>query len=100
MALGVVPLIVDYAGPGELVTPETGLAVPLGLREQIIADLGATLDRVIADPSTLPDMAERAYTRAHTMFTWPAKAQQMLRLYHWVLNPEGPAPDLLTGSNA
>ncbi|MEO9576816.1 MAG: glycosyltransferase [Tateyamaria sp.] len=97
MALGVVPLIVDYAGPSELVTPDTGLTVPIGPRAQIIVSLGATLDRIIADPSTLPVMADRAYTRAQTLFTWPAKAQQILRLYDWVLHPDGSPPDLLSG---
>lgn len=95
MALGVVPLIVDYAGPGELVTPDTGLTVPIGPRAQIVADLGAVLERVIADPSALPAMAVRAHTRARTLFTWPAKAEQVLRLYDWVLHPNGPPPDLL-----
>ena len=96
MALGVVPLIVDYAGPGELVTPQTGLTVPIGPRAQIVADLGATLDRLVADPTMLPDMADRAYARAQTLFTWPAKAQQILRAYDWVLNSDGPPPDLLS----
>ncbi|MEL7255318.1 MAG: glycosyltransferase [Pseudomonadota bacterium] len=95
MALGVVPLIVDYAGPGELVTPETGLTVPIGPRAQIIADLRAKLDQLVADPSDLPAIADRAYERARTKFTWPAKAQQILRAYEWALTPDGTPPTLV-----
>ncbi len=95
MALGVVPLIVDYAGPGELVTPDTALTVPIGRRDQIIADLGATFDRIVADPSGLPEMGARAYERAQAHFTWPAKAQQILRAYEWALAPVGNPPELI-----
>ena len=43
MALGVVPVIVDYAGPGELVTPETGFKIPLGTRAEIVAGFRTVL---------------------------------------------------------
>lgn len=89
MALGVVPLIIDYAGPGELVTLDTGLSVPIGSRAQIVAEFGAVLGRVIADPSGLPDMADRAHQRAQEFFTWSAKARQIRAVYDWVLGPGG-----------
>ena len=95
MALGVVPLVVDYAGPGELVTQDTGLTVPIGSRDQIVADLAVALDRVVADPSNLPAMASAAYVRAHGLFTWSAKAQQFLDVYRWVMNPTQPVPVLV-----
>jgi glycosyltransferase involved in cell wall biosynthesis len=95
MALGVVPLIVDYAGPGELVTEGTGLKVPIGPRAQIVADLRAALERIAADPSDLPAMAARAHARAHDHFTWPAKARQMAEVYDWVLGLRPDRPDLI-----
>ncbi len=39
MACGVVPIVVDYAGPGELVTDATGFRISMGSREQIVMDL-------------------------------------------------------------
>lgn len=95
MALGVVPLVVDYAGPGELVTPQTGLTVPIGPRAQIVRNLEARLAALVADPSGLPAMAERAHARAHELFTWPAKARQLAQVYDWVLHPGRPLPDLI-----
>ena len=98
MALGVVPMVVDYAGPGELVTAETGFKIPLGPRDRIVAGLRDALDRVLADPTVLPGLARAARAKAMEDFTWPAKARQIARVYDWILagKPE-PAPVLLAG---
>ena len=84
MALGVVPVIVDYAGPGELVTPETGFAVPIGTRDQIIPALARVLEDVLADRTVLPAIAARARQRVSDDFTWPAKARKVARIYETV----------------
>lgn len=39
MALGTVPLVVDYGGPGELVSGDTGHTIPIGTRPEIVAGL-------------------------------------------------------------
>jgi glycosyltransferase involved in cell wall biosynthesis len=93
MALGVVPLVVDYAGPGELVTQATGLTVPIGPRAQIVSDLRFILERLSADPSELPGMACRARARVHDLFTWPAKARQIVQVYEWVLGWRSDPPE-------
>jgi glycosyltransferase involved in cell wall biosynthesis len=93
MALGVVPLVVDYAGPGELVTEETGIKVPIGPRPRVVSGLRAALERIAADPSGLPAMAARAHARAHGLFTWPAKARQVAEVYDWVLGRREARPD-------
>ncbi|KUF10162.1 glycosyltransferase family 4 protein [Pseudoponticoccus marisrubri] len=81
MALGVVPLIVDYAGPGELVTAETGLKVPCGPREEIIAGFRSALEKLVADPTHLPGMAAAARDRVQRHFTWQRKARQVAQVY-------------------
>ncbi len=85
MALGLVPIVVDYGGPGELVTDQTGYRVPIGPREAIVASLRARLENLVADPSAIRVMGERARRRAHTLFTWDAKARQILEVYRWAL---------------
>jgi glycosyltransferase involved in cell wall biosynthesis len=94
MALGVVPVIVDYAGPGELVTPETGITVPIGSRAEIVKALQGRLETVCDDPSTLPAMAAAGRARVAERFTWAAKARQVAQVYDWVLGrrPDRPAP--------
>lgn len=84
MALGLVPLIVDYAGPGELVTPETGIKVPIGPRAAIIKGFRTALKAAVADPAQLIPMSEAARLRVQNDFTWQAKARQVAQIYDWV----------------
>src|SRR5262249_34858853 len=60
MALGLVPIVVDYGGPGELTTHDTGIKVPLGSRADIVRGLRAALERIAADPYRLRDLSIRA----------------------------------------
>lgn len=84
MALGLVPVIVNYGGPGELVSPDTGYALPLGTRAQIIASFRETLERLARDPSGVRAMGERGRRDVFERFTWEAKARQVLEVYDWV----------------
>ncbi len=94
MALGVPPLVVDYAGPGELVGAGLGFKIPLSDRAGIIATLRAELERLAAAPALLAETgaAARAHVEAH--FTWAAKAAQIARVHEWLLTG-GERPVLL-----
>ena len=98
MALGVVPVIVDYAGPGELVVEGTGYKVPIGPRAQIVEEFGKQLEAIVSNPETLLSVAARAYTRAHEHFTWVAKACQIAEVYDWVLGSRAERPDPIPSS--
>ena len=99
MALGVVPVVADYAGPGELVTPEVGYKIAMGWRDEIIARLRSCLEEIIADPSALPGRAAAARARALSLFTWAAKAEQIRVLYDAILQaPKDPPPQIFPGS--
>jgi glycosyltransferase involved in cell wall biosynthesis len=93
MALGLVPVVVAYGGPAELVTPATGFSIPIGPRQQIVDQLSATLRRLADDPAPLRSMGRRARQRALRLFTWEAKARQCLEVYRWVLGERPDKPD-------
>ncbi|WP_417524603.1 glycosyltransferase [Marinovum sp.] len=95
MALGLVPMIVDYAGPGELVTQGTGIKIPLGPRAAIIKGFRTALKQVAADPRQLQPMAEAARSRVFDHFTWQAKARQVAQVYGWAMAPATARPDPL-----
>ncbi len=92
MATGLVPIVMDYGGPGELVSPQTGFAIPMGPRAHIIEQFRATLSRLVANPEVIPQMGAKARERVLTHFTWDAKAAQVLEVYRWVLG-ERAKPD-------
>ncbi len=96
-ALGLVPVIVDYAGPGELVVPGTGYKVPIGPRDEIIAGFRRVLEEITSDSSALPQIAQAGRDRVNRFYTWPAKAAQIAEIYDWVLgrrtDKPNPIPD-------
>ena len=85
MALGVVPVVVGYAGPNELVSDATGIRVPVGPRASIVAGFRRTFEELLAAPERLAEMAAAGRRRVEEQFTWEAKARQTLEVYRWVL---------------
>lgn len=97
MALGVVPLVVDYAGPGELVADGTGLKVPCGTRDEIVRDFAAALETLAQAPDALAPMAAAARKLVEDRFLWSRKADQVAQVYDWLLSDTpGPAPTPLS----
>lgn len=97
MSIGVVPVVVNYGGPGELVTPESGFRVPVDSRACIVAGFRDTVGRVLAAPGVLAAMSSAARERVARHFTWEAKAAQILKVYEWVLAPGLPRPAFRLG---
>ena len=81
MALGVVPVVVDYAGPGELVTEATGFKVPIGTRQDIVAGFRAVLGRLAANRSEVHVRSDQARQCVAQDFVWSAKARRVVEIY-------------------
>ncbi len=84
MALGLVPVVLDYAGPAELVAPGTGLTVPMGGRRDVVRGFAAGFETLLGAPPALQALARRAQAHVFERFTWDAKARQTLEIYDWV----------------
>lgn len=93
MAVALVPVVVDYGGPGEMVTHSTGCAVPIGTRAEIVQGFREVLSDLAANPDKINDLGQRARQRVLNQFTWNAKAQQTLEIYRWVLGERHEKPD-------
>lgn len=93
MAVGVVPVIVNYGGPAELVTERTGWALSMGSRHEIVDRLRSLLAELADHPEQIEARSAAARQRAHRFFSWSAKAEQVLTVYEWVLDPALPKPD-------
>lgn len=86
MATGVVPLVVDYAGPGELVDDQVGVKVPMGPREQIVAGFRRALDALQRDAASVARMSRNGRERVQEQFTWEAKARRVHEVYDSILS--------------
>lgn len=93
MALGIVPVVVDYAGPAELVTDDVGFKIRLGARQQIVEELRRTVEDICERPGVIERKAQAAVQRARTLFTWEAKARQIAQIYAWLQIRDGQKPD-------
>jgi glycosyltransferase involved in cell wall biosynthesis len=84
MAVGTVPIVVNYAGPAELVTGATGYLIDLGKRQEIVERFRTVLSDIAEHPEQLAAKSALGVRRAIEQFTWSAKAQQILQVYDWL----------------
>ncbi len=92
MALGLVPIVVDWGGPPELVPESCGFVVPMGSRESIVEQYRKLLLKLAQERSSLASFARNAEQHVRQFFTWEAKAAQILEIYRWVLGQRTDKP--------
>lgn len=94
MAIGLVPVVADYGGPGELAGGGRGLTVPMGTREEVIAGTRKALEWLVEHQAEIPARGRAARQWSIDNLTWPAKARNMAKIYAWVAgdDPAKPAP--------
>jgi glycosyltransferase involved in cell wall biosynthesis len=92
MALGLVPIVVDYGGPGEIVTDNTGFRLPIGSRESIVANLTGLLSELADGRHDLTRLAANGLERVQSLYTWKRKAEQLSEVYEWVCGERAAAP--------
>jgi glycosyltransferase involved in cell wall biosynthesis len=92
MACGVVPVVADYGGPGELVDADSGFALPMGNRGALVKRLHAQVNAIAAGEYDLELMSQKARERIEKYYGWDAKAQQVTEVYRWLLDPKGKTP--------
>ena len=93
MACGIVPVVVDYAGPSELVDESCGYLIKLGNQREIETRLKALIEKIIANPGELADKSKNGILKIKEKFTWHSKAENTLKIYSWVLG-ESEKPEL------
>lgn len=95
MALGLVPVVIGYGGPAELIPDGCGTIVPMGNREEIISSFRQALAGLTDNPAAVHATGLRAQRHVRAHFTWSAKARQLLKVYRWSLQGSpAPKPDL------
>lgn len=88
MAMGLVPVIADYAGPSELVDDSVGYKIAMGTRAELIQGFREKFIDLLNAPLELAAKSSAAINKAFTQYTWQAKARQIVGHYESLLEHE------------
>ncbi len=93
LAVGAVPLVADFGGPGDTVHPEVGCKVALTNEGDVVSQLEKLLGEFVNDADFLERLRQQGMAYARECLTWDAKARSVTEIMHWAIG-RGPKPDL------
>jgi len=94
MACGLPCVVVDYGGPGGLVSANIGVKVPLADKASITRGFATEMERLARDPERRQRMGSAAARYAVDEYSWDAKARKVLLVYDWILGRSAKKPEL------
>ena len=94
LAVGAVPVVVDFGGPGDTVNPDVGYKVPMANESEIVAEIEKILANLAENRDTVDRLRQQGMAYARETLTWEAKAQSTTRVLYWALG-RGPQPRLV-----
>lgn len=93
LASGVVPVVADFGGPGDIVHPGVGYKVPLTDESDVVSQIEKILRDLAGNRDLLNRLRQQGVSYARERLTWDAKAQSVARVLNWAVR-RGPKPDL------
>jgi len=94
LAMGAVPIVADFGGPGDIIHPEIGFKVPLTNEEDVVFQIEAILSNLHGDRGLLERLRQQGMRYARECLSWERKAQVTSQILTWAVG-QGPKPDLL-----
>src|SRR5262245_35045525 len=85
MAAALPAIVVDYGGPGEVVTDETGIRLPMCRRDELIPRLRSVMEALAGNAERCRTMGAAAVRLVREQYLWSAKADRLVRFYREVL---------------
>ena len=96
LAVGAVPVVADFGGPGDIVHPEIGSKVPLTNENDLVVQLERVLTGLAHNPNLLSRLRQQGMSYAQERLTWAAKAESITRILNWAVHrgrkPNMPSP--------
>lgn len=91
LTVGAVPVVADFGGPGDVVKPDVGYAIPMVNEEQMVSHIQSVLKMLSDDPSGLEAMRRRGMEYARATLTYDARARVLTDISRWAMG-SGPKP--------
>jgi len=93
LAMGAVPVVVDFGGPGDIVNPEIGFKVSLTNEDDVVSQIEKVLAKLAKDRELLERLRQQGMRYARECLSWDRKAQLVTEILCWAAR-RGPKPDL------
>jgi glycosyltransferase involved in cell wall biosynthesis len=93
LSMGVVPVVADFGGPGDVVHPGVGCKVRLTDEADVVSQIEEILRGFTQDRDRLERLRLQAVSYARESLSWDAKAQTLTLIMRWALR-QGPKPAL------
>jgi starch synthase len=93
MARGVVPIVVRYGGPSDLVEEGYGISLALKNEPDTIQDLERVLKELVKNPDRIRQLGGAARAKARSTFTWERKTELLAAVMNHAMGV-GPRPAL------
>ena len=93
LAMGAVPVVADFGGPGDIVHPEIGFKVPLTNEEDVVLQIEKILAKLVNNRELLERLRQQGMRYARECLSWDRKAQIVTEILCWAAR-QGPKPDL------
>jgi len=93
LAIGAVPVVTDFGGPGDIVNPQVGYKIALMNEDDLILKLGSVLRHLADDRNHLETLRREGMAYAREHLTWDGKARVVSRVLRWATG-QGPKPAL------
>ena len=93
LALGVVPIVVDYGGPGDIVSSKVGFKIALTNERDMVDQIEKDLWALANDRTHLAKLQDEGMRYARECLSWDGKASIVTEVLRWALG-KGPKPNL------
>jgi glycosyltransferase involved in cell wall biosynthesis len=92
LAMGAVPVVADFGGPGDIIHPGIGFKVPLTDEEDVVLQIEKILAKLVNNRELLERLRQQGMRYARECLSWDRKAQIVTEILCWAAG-RGPKPD-------
>ena len=88
MALSKPVIAVNWGGPADYITAQTGILIEPEGPELLVRELIIAMEKMIANPILRGQLGDAGYRRLIKQFTWQEKVEQVLEVYKQVVKEQ------------
>jgi len=93
MARGVVPIVMRYGGPSDVVEEGCGVTLALKNEPDTVQDLKRVLEELVENPDRIRQLGAAARVKAGSTYTWEKKTELLAAVMNYAMGA-GPRPSL------